>query len=177
MLKNKLFYFFSWERYDKKAPTTYTYAVPTAKMRAGDFSEVAAAYPTFKLYNPFSDRTGAAREQWTNNQIPSQYLSSISQALLKFLPPVNSTKDLNSNLLLDDYTQLREEFQTRDNIDLKINWQIKPNGMIWGKLGYMKNKGSGTNFYLGFDNPSIGNTRVILTTFGHHLDAGPLDGP
>ena len=27
-------------------------------MRAGDFSEVAAAYPTFKLFNPFSDRDG-----------------------------------------------------------------------------------------------------------------------
>ena len=74
ILKNKLFYFASWERYDTKRPTTYTYSVPTAKMRAGDFSEVAAAYPTFKLFNPFSDRTGAAREQWTNNRIPTQYL-------------------------------------------------------------------------------------------------------
>ena len=54
VLKNKLFYFASWERYDTTRPTTYTYKVPTAKMRAGDFSEVAAAYPTFKLFNPFS---------------------------------------------------------------------------------------------------------------------------
>ena len=174
IMKNKLFYFFSWERYDTTRPTTYTYTVPTAKMRVGDFSEVAAAYPTFKLYNPFSDRTGAAREQWTNNIIPSQYLNSIAlNAQSKFLPAVNSTKDLNSNLLLDDYTQLREEFQKRDNIDLKINWQLKPTAMIWGKLGYMKNKGSGQNFYLGFDDPSIGNTRVILTTFGTTWTLGP----
>jgi hypothetical protein len=174
IMKNKLFYFFSWERYDTTRPTTYTYTVPTAKMRAGDFSEVAAAYPTFKLYNPFSDRTGAAREQWTNNIIPSQYLNSIAlNAQSKFLPAVNSTKDLNSNLLLDDYTQLREEYQKRDNIDLKINWQLKPTAMIWGKLGYMKNKGTGQNFYLGFDDPSIGNTRVILTTFGTTWTLGP----
>ena len=53
--KNKLFYFGSWERYDTNRPTTYTYTVPTAKMRAGDFSEVAAAYPAFKLFNPFSE--------------------------------------------------------------------------------------------------------------------------
>jgi hypothetical protein len=38
--------------------------------------------------------------------------------------------------------------------------------MVWGKLGYMKNKGSGSEFYLGFDDPAVGNTRVILTTFG-----------
>jgi hypothetical protein len=173
IMKNKLFYFASWERYDTTRPVTYTYAVPTNKMRSGDFSEVAAAYPTFKLYNPFSDRTGAAREQWTNNQIPSQYLNSIAQNILKFYPPVNSTKDLNSNLLLDDYTQLREEYQLRDNFDLKINWQIKPTAMIWGKLGIMDNEGSGNNFVLGFDEPSIGNTRVILTTFGTTWTLGP----
>ena len=166
VVKNKLFYFASWERYDTERPTTYTYSVPTAKMRAGDFSEVAAAYPAFKLFNPFSDATGAARQQWANNIIPGQYLSPIAQNLLKFLPQVNSARDLNSNLLLDDYTQLRTEFQTRDNLDFKVNYQITPSGMVWGKFGYMKNKGSGNNFYLGFDNPPSGDTKVYLATFG-----------
>jgi hypothetical protein len=180
ILKNKLFYFASWERFDTTRPITRTYAVPTAKMRAGDFSEVAAAYPTFKLFNPFDDRTGANRTQWTNNIVPSGLISPIAQSVMsKFYPAVNSTKDLNSNLLLDDYTQLREEYQTRDNLDLKINWQVKPTAMVWGKLGYMKNKGSGSEFYLGFDDPSVGNTRVILTTFGTTWTLGPstvLDG-
>ena len=92
---------------------------------------------------------------------------------------MNSTKDLNANLLLDDYTQLREEFQTRDNVDVKINWQVKPTAMVWGKVGYMDNEGSGSEFYLGFDDPSIGNTRVILTTFGTTWTLSPtmvLDG-
>jgi hypothetical protein len=173
IVKNKLFYFVSWERFDTKRPTTYTYSVPTAKMRAGDFSEVAAAYPTFKLYNPFSDRTGAAREQWTNNIIPSQYMTAIGQNLLKFMPAVNSSKDINANLLLDDYTQLRTEFQKRDNIDVKLNWQITPRAMVWGKFGYMQNKGSGVNFYLGFDNPPSGKTKVYLTTFGTTWTIGP----
>jgi hypothetical protein len=166
--KNKLFYFGSWERYDTKRPITYTYSVPTAKMRAGDFSEVAAAYPAFKLFNPFSGTAGVGREQWTDNKVPSQYLSSIAQNVLAFYPGAGqlSSKDLNSNLLLDDYTQLRNEYQKRDNVDAKINWQIKPSLAIWGKYGEMKNKGTGNNFVLGFDNPSIGDTRVILTTFG-----------
>ena len=180
IMKNKLFYFFSWERYDTERPTTYTYTVPTAKMRAGDFSEVAAAYPTFKLFNPFSDRTGAAREQWTNNVVPAQYLSAITQsAMTKFFPAVNSTRDLNANLILDDYSQLRNESQKRDNLDLKVNWQLKPTAMIWAKVGYMDNTGTGNNFYLGFDNPSIGDTTVKLLTFGTTWTLGPstvLDG-
>ncbi len=179
ILKNKLFYFASWERFDTTRPIVRSYAVPTAKMRAGDFSEVAAAYPTFKLFNPFSDRTGAAREQWTNNIVPSQYITSISQNVMKFYPAVNSAKDLNSNLLFDDYEQVRNEYQKRDNLDLKINWQIKPTAMVWGKVGYMNNEGSGSEFYLGFDDPSVGDTRVILTTFGTTWTLGPstvLDG-
>ena len=174
VLKNKLFYFGSWERYDTNRPTTYNYNVPTAKMRAGDFSEVAAAYPTFKLFNPFSSRTGAGREQWTDNRIPSQFLSPIAQAFMnQVYPAVNSTKDLNANLLADDYTQLREEYQQRDNVDVKINYQLRPGAMVWGKLGYMKNKGTGTNFVIGFDNPSIGDTKVVLTTFGTTWTLGP----
>ena len=91
-------------------------------------------------------------------------------------PAVNSTKDLNSNLLLDDYTQLRDESQKRDNLDFKINWQLRPGAMVWGKFGYMKNEGTGNNFVLGFDNPSIGDTRSILTTFGTTWTLGPVDG-
>jgi hypothetical protein len=171
--KNKLFYFASWERYDTERPTTYSYVVPTAKMRAGDFSEVAAAYSTFKLFNPFSGTAGAGREQWTDNKIPSQFLSPITQKILQFYPEVNRADDLNTNLLFDDYTQLRNEYQKRDNVDLKINWQINPSAVLWGKLGYMENKGSGNNFVLGFDDPSIGNTRVVLTTFGTTWTLGP----
>jgi len=154
-------------------PTQVTYSVPTAKMRAGDFSEVVGAYPTFKLYNPFSDRTGAAREQWTNNIIPSQYISPIAMNVLKYFPAVNSTKDLNGNLLFDDYVQQRDYKQERNNIDLKVNWQLKPTAMVWGKFGMMKNWGTGDNFILGFDNPSDGDTRVILTTFGTTWTLGP----
>ena len=35
IMKNKLFYFFSWERFDTKRPTTYSYAVPTARVAHG----------------------------------------------------------------------------------------------------------------------------------------------
>lgn len=173
ILKNKLFHFFSWERYDTTRPVTRNYAVPTALMRQGNFSEVAAAYPAFRLFNPFTGAAGANRDPIANFIIPANLLSPIALNILKFYPAVNSTRDLNSNLLFDDYTQLREEFQQRDNFDVKINWQFKPTATVWGKLGYMDNQGSGSEFYLGFDSPSIGNTRVILTTFGTTWTLGP----
>ncbi len=83
--------------------------------------------------------------------------------MLKYFPASNSAKDLNSNLIFgDDYTQVREYFQNRDNFDLKLTWQLKPTATIWGKFGMMDNEGSGDSFILGFDEPSIGDTRVYL---------------
>ncbi len=167
ILKNKLFFFASWERYDTKRPTTYTYSVPTALMRTGDFSEVAAKYAAFKLFNPYTGAAGVGREQWLDNKIPSNLLSAKALALLKYFPASNTTTDINNNSIIgDDYTQLREEFQKRDNIDLKLNWQVSPSATVWGKFGMMKNDGSGNNFMLGFDNPASGETTVKLFTFG-----------
>ena len=40
------------------AASNVTYGVPTAKMRNGDFSEVAAAYAGFRLYNPSTGGAG-----------------------------------------------------------------------------------------------------------------------
>ena len=46
-------------------------------MRAGDFSEVAAAYPAFRLYNPFTGGAGGVgRELFSNNQIPAGMLNA-----------------------------------------------------------------------------------------------------
>jgi hypothetical protein len=142
-------------------------------MRAGDFSEVAAAYPAFRLFNPYTGAAGVGREQFTNNVIPANMLSPIALNAMKYFPAVNSALDLNRNLLFDDYTQLRKETQLRDNIDLKINYQLNPNATVWGKFGMMDNEGSGNNFVLGFDNPSVGDTRVYLTTFGTTWTLGP----
>ena len=44
ILKNRLFYFGSYERFNEERGNQETYQVPTARMRNGDFSEVLAAF-------------------------------------------------------------------------------------------------------------------------------------
>ena len=73
IVKNKLFFFGSWERYSRDNKFNQTFGVPTARMRAGDFSEVAAAYSSFRLYNPYTGGAGGAgREQFANYTIPGE---------------------------------------------------------------------------------------------------------
>jgi hypothetical protein len=180
IVKNKLFYFGSWEHFRDRRTSTATYAVPTDKMRAGDFSEVASAYSSFKLYNPFtgSQTTGIGRTQWADNKIPSSLISPIAQKILAYFPRVNSSSDLNSNSILDDYAQERTVKVDRNNYDLKLTWQRSASHSIWGKFSMMRAKVT-DNFNLGWDNGSLGDTKVYVGAFGHTWTLSPttvLDG-
>ena len=180
IIKNKLFFFGAWERYSRTESYNQNVAVPTAKMRAGDFSEVAAAYSKFQLYDP---RTGGAggvgRTPFANYTIPANLISPISQGVMAYYPLPNTSLDLNSNQLLDDYNYLRDVFMDRDNFDLKLTYQRNPSHSIWAKFGMLDNEGTGRECYLGFDDCATGDTRIYVGTIGHTWTLSPslvLDG-
>jgi hypothetical protein len=177
--KEKLFFFASYEKFRDRRTGNFTYAVPTDKMRNGDFTEVAAAYPSFKLYNPNTGGAGGAgRQQFTNFTIPGNLISPIARGVMAFYPKVNSPRDVNSNQLLDDYVQQRQVQVDRPNYDTKITWQRSKNHSIWGKFS-MLDATVVDNFSLGFDNGSLGDTNVYLVSAGHTWTLSPtllLDG-
>ncbi len=179
IIRNKLFYFGGWERYQSRRVLEAASSVPSLKMRNGNFSEVAAVQPTFRLYNPFTGGAGGVgREQFTNFMIPSHLINSISRRVLAFYPEPNTSLDLNSNGLPDDNLQTRRPRTDRDNFDVKLTWQRAPSHSIWGKFALLDAEVI-DNFILGFDNGSIGDTRVYVTTIGHTWAPAPnlvLDG-
>src|SRR6185369_6999469 len=80
--KNKTFFFLSYEGQRIRKSLTQTFSVPTAAMRAGDFSGLAAIY----------DPTGGANGQrlpLLNNQIPTGRLDPVAAALLARMPLPN----------------------------------------------------------------------------------------
>ncbi len=178
VLRNKVFYFGSVERFQDRRGVNQNLTVPTAKMREGDFSEVAAARSNFRLYNPYSAPGGAGREQFPGFVIPSHLISPIARAVNAFYPMPNTTQDLNSNGLLDDFTTPRDVQVDRDNYDLKLTLQRSSEHAIWGKLA-MLDAEVVDNFQLGFDDGSIGDTRVYVVGLGHTWTLSPtmlLDG-
>src|SRR5262249_6189388 len=107
ILKDKLFFFGSYEKLRDRRSSNVNYAVPTDKMRNGDFSEVAAAFPQFitdpnnpnnrilnpnrfQLYNPNTGgAVGVGRTQFDNFMIPNGMISPIAKAVMNFYPKVN----------------------------------------------------------------------------------------
>ncbi len=179
VMHNKLFYFGSFERFADKRGSLANYAVPTARMRTGDFGEVAAAYSTFRLYNPMTGGAGGVgRELFPNNTIPAAMINPVSRSVLGYFPLPNTTADLNSNQLADDYQQFREVQADRDNYDLKMTWQRNASHSVWGKVSMLDAEVI-DNFSLGFDEGSLGDTRVYVLGVGHTWTLSPtlvMDG-
>jgi hypothetical protein len=179
VVRNRFFYFGSVERFQDRRGTNQTFGVPSERMRNGDFSEVSAAYANFRLYNPFTgDANGNGRELFANNSIPSNMISPLARAVMAYYPLPNTSADLNSNQLPDDYTTAREVQVDRDNYDVKLTFQRNNGHSIWGKFAVLDAEVV-DNFILGFDNGSIGDTRVYVATAGHTWTLSPtllLDG-
>ncbi|HEU0185538.1 MAG TPA: carboxypeptidase-like regulatory domain-containing protein, partial [Blastocatellia bacterium] len=178
--KDKLFFFGSYEKFRDRRGSIATYAVPTDKMRNGDFTEVAAAYSNFRLYNPTTGdaASGANRQQFGNFTIPAAQISDIAKRVMEFYPRVNSSIDLNRNGLLDDYSQAREVQVDRANYDTKITWQRTQSHSIWGKFSMLK-ADVVDNYILGFDDGANGDTNVYVIGGGHTWTLSPtllLDG-
>ncbi len=179
IIRNKLFFFGGWERYQSRRVIEARASVPSMKMRNGDFSEVAAAFPNFRLYNPYTGGAGGVgRDQFPGFVIPSNLISPTSRRVLSLYPEPNTSLDLNSNGLPDDHLQQRQPRTDRDNFDVKLTWQRAPSHSVWGKFALLDAEVI-DNFILGFDNGSVGDTRVYVGTVGHTWTLGPnlvLDG-
>src|SRR5437870_7852173 len=110
--------------------------------------------------------------------IPSARIGSIAKGIMAYYPKVNTTQDLNSNGLLDDFVQLRTVMVDRPNYDAKLTWQRTEKHAIWAKFSTVR-PSVVDNYSLGFDNGSVGETRVYVGAVGHTWTLSPtllLDG-
>jgi hypothetical protein len=183
--RDKLFFFASYENFRDRRTSNATFAVPTDKMRLGDFSEVAAAYNTaatptrFQLYDPSTGGAGGAgRTQFSNFTIPGAQISPIARAIMNYYPKVNSTRDLNNNFILDDFVRQQTVMVDRGNYDGKLTYQRTREHAIWGKFSTLR-ADVVDNYILGFDEGSTGDTKVYVVSAGHTWTLSPtllLDG-
>lgn len=176
--RNKLFFFGGWERNDERNARFDERTVPTAKMRNGDFSEVLAQFPNFRLYDPATGDpvTGAGRTEFAGAVIPANRISSISRNVQGFFPEPNSPG--TNNGLSNNVFIARSPKAIRDNYDVKLNWNRTGAHQIWGKVSMM-DASVNDLFYLGQDTAGGGDTQVTILTLGQTWTLSPtllLDG-
>jgi hypothetical protein len=128
LVRNKLFFFGSYQgTFDKQLAQRFG-TVPTAAMRNGDFS----ASPT-PIYDPNTGNasTGVGRTPFSGNMIPRDRFDPIVQKLIADLPLPNQPGLVDNYFVTGDYTF------DRHNIDAKMNYNATNKLGITARLGWL----------------------------------------
>lgn len=135
ILRNKTFFFFSWQGTQlRQRPSTLTAVVPTAEQRAGDFSDMLPK----QLVDPVT------RQPIPGNIIPSSQLDPVAQKILDTIPMPNRA----GGLLYYTATSSQSSNQYLGRIDHQISTD---------------HRFSGRYYFDQLDNPAIIDRRNRLT--------------
>jgi hypothetical protein len=125
IIKNKLFFFGSWERTVRRQNASAFRTLPTAALRQGDFSGTGA-----QIYDPTTGAAdGSGRTLFPNNRIPANRIDPIAAKMIALIPDPNLVRPTPANNYFASGTY---EFN-RDNYDFKVNFNPSDKTTMFGR--------------------------------------------
>ncbi len=119
-IKDKAFFFFSYEKLDRRESSTVNNTIPTTAMRTGDFSATGLSIYDPQTYDP----TTGARQVFAGNVIPANRIDPVAQQLMAFYPTPQNSK-LSQNFIYNPPN--REDIgriNTREDYQVSQNHQL-----------------------------------------------------
>ena len=130
IVRNKLFYFASYEGTLNRQFASRFATVPTAAMRTGDLS---ASDRT--VYDPSTgDSEGRGRTPFDHNMIPRGSINTISAALLAKLPLPNQPGPILTNNFFGGASYLFD----RHTLDTKVNYNVNDKITTYARVSWLK---------------------------------------
>ena len=130
ILKNKLFYFSSYEGTFNRQFASRFATVPTAAMRTGDLT--GSDRP---LFDPRTgDAQGKGRQPFAGNMIPRDLINPISAKLLSQLPLPNQPGPILTNNFFGGAGFLFD----RHTLDTKVNYNISDKLVAYARASWLK---------------------------------------
>src|SRR6185436_17290089 len=137
--RDQTFFFFAYERLKNSEAEPQLFTVPTAAMRAGDFSSLLTTTCTgtttlcpTRIYDPLTAQaTGTVtRTAFTNNMIPQNRLNPVAVAYLNLYPMPNTTGNSDGTL---NYFSNQIRSQNYRSWITRIDHRISDSQTIYGK--------------------------------------------
>ncbi len=154
--RNKLFWFFAFEKLPDAQPNPLFLTVPTDAEKTGDFSKLLATDgASTQLYDPYSavlSGTTVTRTPYPNNVIPKTELNPVSLAYLKFFSEPNITPSrpddyqnfANQTNTTDDYNNELGRLDYNLNERSRMSFNIRRTGYSQIKNDYFNNESEGS---------------------------------
>jgi hypothetical protein len=169
VLKNKLFFFFSYDATRQRQGSSGRYSVPTLDQRAGDFSALKTT-----IYDPLTGNAdGTGRTAFAGNVIPGNRISPQAAKLQSFYPNPN-LPGTSSN-----YFAQAVPIFNRNYADVKLNYNRGEKETFWGHYGKNWDTVSGEPIFgvaggpaPGAD-PATSDTKIHIASMGHTYAFSP----
>ncbi|HEY3743994.1 MAG TPA: TonB-dependent receptor, partial [Bryobacteraceae bacterium] len=163
IIKNKLFYFLSFDGTRQRQALPGFYTVPTAAELNGNFAGLATIYDP-QTGNP----DGTGRTPFAGNQIPANRIDSIAQKLQGYYPAPNFGTGVSNN-----YFAAGGPILDRNYFDGKANYNLSDKQTVFAKYGRMWATSGGKAVFgiaggpgLGGSDPGLGDTTIQVATIG-----------
>jgi Carboxypeptidase regulatory-like domain len=129
IVKDKTFVFFDFQGYHVNQGATYLSTVPSAKMRAGDFSELNRV-----IYDPLTHLP------FPGNVIPLSRWDPVARNILnQLIPESNTAGTIGGNGQTINNYLINPTLQRQDNqIDLKVDHALSSNNRLTARYSYEK---------------------------------------
>lgn len=184
--KDKLFYFFSYERTMEGTGFASNVSVAPADMRQGNFSRYPGVWPGWALYDPATapQTNAAARTPFPNNVVPQARFHPAFQKIYNGIPMPNQISPTDPNNLQGNYLASGVLSLTRNQYDLKNNWAASDKLAIWTKYSRMDAPVQGVYAFGDKGGPALGShgfgdTKTQMGTAGYNYTFSPtflMDG-
>jgi hypothetical protein len=181
--KDKLFYFFNFERTTERTGYYTAYSVAPADFRAGNFSNWT---PYSVVYDPATapQNNAGARTPFPNNIVPQSRWNPIFPNIYKGMPMPNQVSATDPLNLGGNYGVTGVLSLNRNQYDTKVNYNVNRKLSTWGKYSRMDAPVQGKYPFgsLGGDalgTEGFGDTTTQIVTGGYSFIFSPtflMDG-
>ncbi len=148
IIKDKLFYFTSYEGTLNHRFASSLGSVPTVAMRGGDLSGAPSDRPIFDPFSGAAD--GSGRAPFAGNIIPLSRMPDAVRKILPLWPTPTGSGSQNNYYAAGRFTL------DRHTIDTKVNYNISPKLTVFGRYSYLHFNTQNSQFF----GPGLGGVPI-----------------
>jgi hypothetical protein len=155
VIKNKTFFFATYENTKQKSPTTETQTVPTLLQREGNFSQTLnSSGQVITIYNPrdtFTNASGAIeRRPFAGNIIPKSMMDPIALKMLSYFPLPNAPATITGT---QNWFAQGVNRSPSQKMDFKGDHNFSDKNRLTGRYSFNRGDGMPANLF-GEGNPA-----------------------
>lgn len=133
VIRNKLFFFGTYEGERQRQPAIITPNLPTARMRSGDFSQLLESANPIVIRNPY-----AGNAPFPGNIVPTNLLNAGSLAWQeRFFPLPNFGAP---NLTVANYREAVPQQISHDQFDVRADYQLGASNSLYARVSYKRSE-------------------------------------